>query len=133
LTFEDLIVQKLPATPLFPEQSFVAWNAFVTRFERSCDEAGDAEKARAASEKTAAATARMPAGDLIRPTIGASFARGASVPGICAACNFLAAEVAFPMSGAHIFPDPLALPRYRSRKTMIVVGGRNHQGASIPN
>jgi len=38
----------------------------------------------------------------------------------------------FAMSGFHIFPASFGLARYRSRKEMIVVRGRNRQGASIP-
>src|SRR3954466_3232632 len=79
LTFDDLIVQKLPATPLNPEQSFVAWNAFVSRGVWSREEATDAENPRAASKTPPAASARTLVGKPVRPAIEASFARGRSV------------------------------------------------------
>ncbi len=115
-----------------PEQSFVAWNAFVVPDERFCEEAADAEQARAASEKTAAARTRMLAGNPDRPTIVPSLAREPSVPGTCGRSSSVAAELdSVPMSGFHIFSPPWAASLSISEE-MIVVGGRNRQRASIP-
>ena len=55
-------------------------------------------------------------GNPVRPAIEASFARGTSVTGVCAARSLFAAEVdLFAMSGFHIFPDLLGLPRFTLR------------------
>jgi hypothetical protein len=69
LTFEDLIVQYAPTSPVNPEQSFVAWNAFVTRGAWLWEDAAVTENPSAASNATAVASPRTLFGNPLRPVI----------------------------------------------------------------
>ena len=90
-----------------PEQSFVAWNAFVTRGAWFWEDAADTKNPSAASNATPVASQKLFCNPL-RPAIEASFARRTGVTDICAARSLVAAEVdLFPRSGFNIFPDLL--------------------------
>ena len=83
----------------------------------------------AANKMTPATSPRELFGNPGRPAIEASFARGTSVTEVCASRSLRGAELGlFLMSGFHITPYLLALPRFR----MIALRGTDGQGASIP-